>query len=292
MTPGGLYEEGKSRLEDAGVDDAPLNARLLLQNAFSLSLGDYLLTRGKELPDTATVREDIAFYRDCIERRALRIPIQLIVGRTQFSGLEFTVRENVLIPRQDTETLVEQVLLDLDSLKADKGGEDLTLLDLCTGSGCIAVSLAVKGNFSRIAAADISGDALDNARENAARYGLDTIEFYQGDLFSALPRQTPPFSVITVNPPYIPTGVIPALQPEVKDHEPWLALDGSIDGLEFYRRIAAGAGPYLARGGRIYLEIGCDQGSDVKAIFRSAGFENVTLISDLSGKERVAVVSK
>ncbi len=294
MTLWDLYREGEELLSESGVDDAAIDARLLLLEAFSLTADRYLAMRMEKLSDDEPTRGKMALYREYINRRAQRVPLQRITGYTDFYGLTFSVKENVLIPRQDTETLVEQVLDDCagtpDAVRSP--GQIWchdSLLDLCTGCGCIAVSLAEKGNFSRIAATDISADAIDAARGNAAAYHHYEIEFYQGDLFSALPRETPPFSVITVNPPYIPTGDIPTLQPEVRYGDPVLALDGSPDGLLFYRRIAAEAGPYLAPGGRIYMETGCGQGPAVCDIFKAAGFGPVRVIYDLSGKDRVVV---
>ncbi len=289
MTLWDLFSEGEKQLEKAGVDDAALDARLLLLEAFSMDLGRYLAERNNALDDDDSTRRKIRCYRDFLEQRARRIPLQRIVGYTEFMGLTFSVRENVLIPRQDTEILVEQVLADHVRTTASPGqfkGE-ASLLDLCTGSGCIAVSLAVKGNFTRIAATDISREAVGAARENAAAYHLNEIEFYQGDLFSALPLETPPFSVITVNPPYIPSGDIAALQPEVRDHDPLIALDGSPDGLAFYRRIADEARPWLEQEGRIYMEIGFDQGPAVCDIFKEKGFKDIRTVQDLSGKDRV-----
>ena len=207
-------------------------------------------------------------------------------------GLEFYVNRHVLIPRQDTETLVELVLRE-EEMAAQKGKRNLSLLDLCTGSGCIAISLGVKGNFHKITGTDISGEALLVARRNA-----DTLlpfketkkvemEFFQGDLFEALPKDGRKYHIITSNPPYIPTKVIKTLEPEVRDFEPMTALDGAEDGLFYYRRIASEAGNYLQPDGRLYLEIGHDQKKPVEEILAKAGYENICTYKDLPGKDRV-----
>ncbi len=313
MTFAQLLSEGTDTLLAAGSTDAAPDARELLLAAFDMDLTHFLLDRGRPAEETAAGREAVCRYRGMIARRAARCPLQQILGRQEFMGLEFYVNEHVLIPRQDTETLVELVL-------AEQSGRGRSVLDLCTGSGCIAVSLAVKGSFSRVAATDISAEALAVARANArALAGDREITFYEGDLFAALGRDgsagtpsgadtedgpsgadadgspsgasageaSPRFDVIVSNPPYIPTAVIGTLEPEVREHEPLLALDGSADGLCFYRRIAAEAKRYLNPGGALYLEIGYDQGAAVSGLLETEGFCGVRVVKDLPGNDRV-----
>lgn len=291
MTLFRLLTEGTRALEQAGAPDAGLDARQLLLAAFHIDMTRFLLKRMEELPEDDYYHTAAALYRDMIAKRRRRMPLQQILGNQEFMGLTFYVNRYVLIPRQDTETLVELVL-------QESGGR--TLLDLCTGSGCIAVSLAAKGNFTCVTATDLSEEALKVARRNAANilgseWNADgacekserRITFYQGNLFAALPQDGRRYDVITANPPYIPTGVISGLEPEVRDYEPMMALDGSPDGLECYRQIAAEAGAYLADGGSIYLEIGHDQGEAVRGLMENAGYQNVRVCKDLSGNDRV-----
>lgn len=282
MTLFGLLEEGTEMLEQSGSPDAKRDARELLMTAFGLDMTHFLLDRMQALPDDEKTAGRIEEYRSMIGRRRMRVPLQQILGSQEFMGLNFYVNEHVLIPRQDTETLVEQVL-------KEQQDREKSLLDLCTGSGCIAVSLAVKGGYRSVTATDISEKALETARRNAASLCGDgtEIRFYQGDLFAALPEKNEKFDIITANPPYIPTAVIATLEPEVRDHEPVLALDGTEDGLYFYRRIAAEAKPHLSAGGAVYLEIGYDQGEQVREIFENAGYQSVRVVKDLPGRDRV-----
>ncbi len=283
MKLGELLREGVARLGETGVPDAENDAKLLLFAAFRTDLTHFLLERGRELSGEEPDASCVTRYRAMIAKRRGRIPLQQILGSQTFMGLEFEVNEQVLIPRQDTETLVERVLEE----QQERG---LRLLDLCTGSGCIAVSLAVLGGYRYVAGTDVSAAALATARRNAARLAAGCagrIEFFCGDLFEAIPAGMAAFDVITANPPYIPTEVIATLEPEVRDHEPLLALDGSADGLAFYRRIARKLGRYLAPGGSIYLEIGWDQADAVCALLRECGLEAVRVVKDLPGKDRV-----
>lgn len=321
MTLFQLAAEGARRLEESGSPDAGNDARQLLMAAFHLDMTHFLLDRMQPLPDSGRTRSAIRLYQEMIEQRRGRIPLQQILGVQEFMGLEFYVNRHVLIPRQDTETLVELVL------KEHRAGD--SLLDLCTGSGCIAISLALKGQFTSVTATDISGEALEVAKRNAEKLlgavkaekaaseaaepekaaseaaepgiigqereepekeGL-VFRLCQGDLFEALPRtasgDTPRYDIITANPPYIPTDIIPTLEPEVRDHEPVLALDGTRDGVYYYRRIAQAAGAYLTDRGRIYVEIGHDQGTQVSAILRDQGYQHIRVIKDLAGNDRV-----
>ena len=282
MTLFRLLTEGSRALKQAGDPDGDHDARQLLMAAFHLDMVHFLLNRMQELEDSDYNRSCIELYRSMIEKRRRRCPLQQILGSQEFMGLEFYVNQHVLIPRQDTETLVELVL-------EQQKNQEIRLLDLCTGSGCIAVSLAVKGGYRQVTAADISEEALKVARRNWERLRPENqeMQFFQGDLFDALEKDTETFDVITANPPYIPTEVIRGLEPEVRDHEPMLALDGTADGLHFYRRIAAEAGRWLRPGGRIYLEIGYDQGEAVSGLLAEAGFTEIQVVKDLPGKDRV-----
>lgn len=308
MTLFRLLTEGLRALEQAGAPDARQDAQQLLLAAFHLDMVHFLMNRMQELEENAQNQGSTELYREMIGRRRRRCPLQQILGSQEFMGMEFYVNRHVLIPRQDTETLVELVLADTAALETNvSAGGDAALLDLCTGSGCIAVSLAARGHFQRVTATDISEEALKVAERNirtllpewSLRIGetgsmqtsaADTervAELWQGDLFAALPEDGRRYDVITSNPPYIPTAVISTLEPEVQEHEPRLALDGAEDGLSYYRRIAAAAGGYLKPGGRIYLEIGFDQGDAVRGLLTAAGYQEIRVLRDLPGRERV-----
>ena len=281
MTLYDLLTEGSAALLQAGDTDGENDAKLLLFEVFHLDLVHFLMDRLRPLSESdAETQEKMQTYRGMIAKRASRIPLQQILGSQEFMGLEFYVNEHVLIPRQDTETLVELVL-------QEQQGREKKLLDLCTGSGCIAISLAVKGGYESVTATDLSEEALKVAERNAKTHQKKII-FRQGDLFSALPRtEAGTFDIITSNPPYIPTAVIATLEPEVREHEPMMALDGTGDGLKFYRRIAKEAGAWLKPGGAVYLEIGYDQGKAVSELLSEASFDKVRVVKDLPGKDRV-----
>ena len=208
----------------------------------------------------------------------MRIPLQHILGIQEFMGIEFLVNGKVLIPRQDTEVLLEEVL-------KQKGG---TVLDLCTGSGCIAVSLAKLGHFQQVDAADISVDALDIAKENAKRAGVQ-VRFYQGNLFETITQK---YDIIVSNPPYIPKEVIETLEPEVKKYEPYQALYGPNHGLYFYETISKFAVDFLNSDGKIFYEIGYDQAEAVCTILERNKYKEIEVIADLSGKNRVVKARK
>ena len=270
-----LWKWGEKRLADAGIREAELDSRYLLLEAFQMDLAHFLLKEKEQVPTTdGRTRE----YSDAVVARASRVPLQYLTGKQDFMGLTFHVDERVLIPRQDTETLAELVL-------RENPEKNIRLLDLCTGSGCLAVSLAVLGGYEEVDAGDISPDALEVAEENGRRLG-GNVHFVESDLFSALdPGKA--YDVIVSNPPYIPTEVIEGLEPEVRDYEPRMALDGSGDGLAFYRRLAAESPSHLKPGGRLYLEIGWDQGESVEALLRENGFEDIEVVRDDAGNCRV-----
>ncbi|MCD8108812.1 MAG: peptide chain release factor N(5)-glutamine methyltransferase, partial [Clostridiales bacterium] len=233
-----------------------------------------LLNKTDEMPP-----EQYPVFRDLLEKRCRRIPLQYLTGEQEFMGLPFFVDGHVLIPRQDTELLVEEAL----RLLKDTEKQKMRVLDLCTGSGCIAVSLKKFCPEIAVTASDISAEALCMARKNAERNDMDVL-FVRSDLFSDL---TGRFHMIVSNPPYIPTDIIPTLMPEVRIHEPWQALDGSADGLFFYRKILEEADRYLFPGGRLLFEIGYDQGGAVSELMREKGYTEIEAVPDLQGLDRV-----
>lgn len=280
---------GKEQLQTAQVPDFALDAGYLLEFASGRRHVDLILSDGEQMPDAL-----LGKYRSCIERRAQRIPLQQITGSQAFMGLDFMVNEHVLCPRQDTETLVEEGLTILASLQSGsaKNGQanadrEIRLLDLCTGSGCILISLLAlaRGQETPIygLASDLSPEALAVARENAKRNGVSAA-FVLSDLFAEIEGS---FDLITANPPYIPSGQLEDLMPEVRDHEPRMALDGDEDGLAFYRRIAGQAPDYLREGGWLLMEIAFNQGQAVRQMLSDGPFEEIEIIQDLSGRDRV-----
>ena len=279
MTYEKLLAQATDRLIMAGVTDAQLDAWYLLEDTFGISRADYFLKK-RECPELIP-----GCWEDRLKLRCDRMPLAYVLGYTEFMGLRFHVEPGVLVPRQDTETLVEWVLKAEGELNVGST-TNLSLLDMCTGSGCIGLSLAKLGGYS-VTLSDLSPRAIHVSRIN--RGGLDLeeqVEICHGDLFEALPEGKR-FDVIVSNPPYIETAVIEDLQEEVRDHEPRMALDGMEDGLFFYRKLAKEAPQWLTPGGRIYLEIGYDQGESVPALLQAAGFVDVTVKKDLAGNDRV-----
>ena len=271
MTLKQVLDKGILLLESENVPDAQLDAWYLLSYVTQLSKAQYFLKQNEEV-DELTIYK----YKDVLLKRASRIPLQHITEEQDFMGIPFWVNEHVLIPRQDTETLVEE------ALKVIPSGSHV--LDLCTGSGCVIISLVALGQGLSGIGVDISEEALTVARENGARHSKGKATFIQGDLFAPV---TGRFNAIVSNPPYIPTKEIEGLEPEVKDHEPMLALDGTEDGLFFYRRITEQAKDYLNDEGWLLVEIGFDQGPDVRDLFLANGFKEVEVIKDLAGNDRV-----
>ena len=265
-----LYRMGVERLAAAGIEEAKLDARLLLEELCGTDRND-LLVHG----DRPVTEEQEKNYVNQIELRSRHIPLQHITGYQEFMGLRFKVTPDVLIPRQDTETLVEEVLKNLH--------DGMRILDLCTGSGCILLSLLRYSNDCVGVGADLSKKALAVAEENAGALGL-MAEFVQGDLFEPV---TGKFEIIVSNPPYIPSNVIPTLMEEVREHDPLIALDGKEDGLYFYREIIGKASEYLYPGGMLFLEIGCEQAGAVAELMKNAGYRDVTVCKDLAGLDRV-----
>lgn len=317
-----VYEEGMALL--AGLEDAALDARLLLEHFCGIDTNRLLAEPG--MPVSDDLRS--AFLKG-IERRAAREPLAYIVGEQSFMGLPFIVSEDVLIPEQDTENLVEEALRLID--------DGSRILDLCTGSGCILLSLLHYTNGCIGVGTDLSEKALEIARRNASAHGLsDQTVWLQGDLFDALDplnkkdnddkdnkrenykiednkreesrddqaeksieseksesgfpgmSYTSGYDMIISNPPYIPTSVIDTLQPEVRCAQPRMALDGGGDGLDFYRRIISEAPAHLVVGGRLLLEIGFDQAEAVSDLLREAGYYGIEILKDYGGNDRIA----
>ena len=270
MTYREAMDLGEKVLKMADIADAKVDAWLLLEMVCKIDRNFYYLHLEDDLSE-----EQVSGYEIALKKRAEHIPLQYIVGETEFMGLRFKVNSSVLVPRQDTETLVEE------ALKVIEPG--MKVLDLCTGSGCIIISILhnimnVEGD-----AVDISRQALNVAIENAKLNDV-VVNFERSDLFDNV---TGTYDVIVSNPPYIPTAQVLKLMPEVQNFEPMEALDGKEDGLFFYRRIIQECGAYLKENGRILFEIGHDQGVMVSGMLRAAGFKNVTIKKYLSGNDRV-----
>ena len=340
---------GKKILKNAGIVEADLDAWYLFEQSFGISRAQYFLCARENIVGSTAqkiavqeqhrdllesgnalecaelwLKEKLSVYESALKKRAARIPLQQIIGRQEFMGLTFFVNEHVLIPRQDTETLVELVL-------NEQKDKNVSILDMCTGSGCIAVSLKKLGGYASVEGADISEEALKVAKRNseeilensdvnndAVSSRTEQIQnctnltnnqnkqdnseermvsevrtvpqtgviFRLSDMFSAF-SETERFNVIVSNPPYIPSAVIEELEPEVRDHEPRGALDGTADGLYFYRILAEECAKHLTPGGHVYFEIGYDQGAAVKELLDIHGFKDTRVIQDLAGKDRV-----
>lgn len=275
MTLRDLLEYGKSQLKNAGVLEYEIDAWYLMEYICRIDRTHYLLDSLKEVS-----KEQQEEYTKYIQKRMTRIPLQYITGVQEFMGLEFKVNEHVLIPRQDTEVLVETVGQCLE--------KDMNILDMCTGSGCILISLLHQfemrtGLKLDGVGVDISKMALETARDNAKNLNVECC-FVESDLFEKVKGS---FDIIVSNPPYIPTRVIEELMPEVKSFEPMSALDGMEDGLFFYRKIISQGPGYLKNLGRLFFEIGHDQGIAVSKLMEQAGFCEVSIIKDLAGLDRV-----
>ena len=302
MTLKNGYAEAERRLEEAGIEEAALDAWLLLEHVTGISRASYYADPDRELPADQWKR-----YRELVCLRAERVPLQHITGTQEFMGLSFEVNEHVLIPRQDTEILVEQALGFIKSGKVPAAENSRTrILDMCTGSGCILLSVmhwaesyrqktlcraedtARDGEKQDIiiiegTGADISPQALAVAEKNARRLGVSA-GFIQSDLFDAVHGR---YGMILSNPPYIRTDEIKDLQEEVRLPDPVIALDGNEDGLYYYRRIVRESRSCLEEGGMLLFEIGCDQAEAVSGLMSAAGFREITVKKDLAGLDRV-----
>ena len=270
MTYREAIEIGTRILQKENIADAKIDAWYLLQMACKIDRNFYYLHEEDEL-----TAEQQSEYESTVHKRAEHVPLQYIIGEQEFMGLKFKVNSNVLIPRQDTETLVEEALRVVEP--------GMRVLDLCTGSGCIIISLAKNVADISCTGSDISKQALLVAKENAKANEVE-VEWERSDLFENISGT---FDLIVSNPPYIPTGEIPGLMPEVRDFEPVDALDGKEDGLYFYRIITEKSPEYLTSDGYLYFEIGYDQGEAVSAMMRQCGYTQVEVIKDLAGNDRV-----
>ncbi len=275
MTYREIYQEGVKVLTEAAIAEAALDARLLLEYVCKTDRNT-LLAHG----DREVTGEEQEQYLETIARRAAHVPLQHITGEQEFMGLTFAVNNKVLVPRQDTEVLVEEVMRNLH--------DGMRILDMCTGSGCILLSLLQYSNDCTGVGVDLSTDALAVARGNYERIRQQKPEmeasFLESDLFTKVEGR---YDIIVSNPPYIRSDVIPNLMPEVRDYEPMMALDGTEDGLFFYREITKKAKDYLNRGGMLYYEIGCDQAEEVCAIMETEGFREIEVVKDFAGLDRV-----
>ena len=270
MTPRDAYRLTLQALKQAGVPDPAPDAGWLLGHV----LNRPALEARLDMDSTLSPGQE-ALLRDLTQKRQARIPLQYLLRTQSFLGRSFSVDERALIPRPETELLAELAVSAL--------GSSGRALDLCCGTGCLAITMALERPGCDIWAADLSPAALSLARENAARLGA-RVTFRQGDLFAPLQGET--FDLIVSNPPYISSAECPALQEEVL-HEPVMALDGGTDGLDFYRRIAREAPMHLTRGGRIMLELGDGEAEAVSALLADAGFEELVVHPDLQGLPRM-----
>ena len=276
-----LYLWGKEQLLQENIPDGEWDARLLLEHICHTNRNTLLVYGDRQVSE-----DEEQEYRNSIQKRKQHIPLQHITGVQEFMGLEFQVNEHVLIPRQDTETLVEEVM------RYRQDGD--RILDMCTGSGCILLSLLHYSNHCTGVGVDISPPALQVARENGKRmaeisrpiqWEENTAVFMESDLFSQVPKEK--FDIIVSNPPYIASAVIPTLMEEVKIYEPISALDGKEDGLFFYRKIVTESREYLKKEGMLFFEIGHDQAQAVSSLMQENGFSDVTVVKDLAGLDRV-----
>jgi len=287
MTIREALAEGTASLAASNIENPGLDSSLLLAEVLKTSRSS-LIAAGQDNVSEALV----ATFRQLIKRRQSGECTAYILGRKEFYGLEFTVNPTVLVPRPDTETLVELVGTGDWGLGTGGQGQERPprVLDLCTGSGAIAITLKHTMPELEVWATDISAEALETAKANAARLlPPDSIHFFQGDLYNALLPRTPypiPYTLILSNPPYIPTAEIPSLPPEVR-MEPALALDGGDDGLDVIRKIVSRAPEFLCPGGSLLLEADPRQMKDIAALYKEAGFSDIQTHKDLSGKERV-----
>lgn len=276
MTVREILQYGKHALEDSRNEYAKYESRVLLEEVLGIKYMQMLVN-----PDASVSSEAENRYKEMLEKRRQHYPLQYILGYAHFMDYTFIVNEHVLIPRNDTEVLVEAV----DQLLNSKAFESrsVSLLDLCCGSGCIGISLKLYHDNVNLALCDISKDALEVASRNLKKYQLDAA-LLESDLFTNVKEQ---YSIIVCNPPYIERDVIPTLMPEVKDYEPMQALDGGVSGLDFYQAILADVHQYLNRDGYLFFEIGYNQGQAVSGLMKNAGFCDVCVKKDYAGLDRI-----
>lgn len=264
---------GEKNLQQADIADAKTDSWLLLAMACKIDHTYYYMHIDEEMSE-----EQVREFEVLIKKRAERVPLQYITGEQEFMGLTFHVNSNVLIPRQDTETLVEE------ALKVVKPG--MKIMDMCTGSGCVLISILKNAHDVEGIGYDISKQAINVAKENAKFNEVPAV-FERSDLFEDVVEND--FDVIVSNPPYIPTDLVATLMPEVSQFEPREALDGKGDGLYFYSKILEQCKNYMKPDGYILFEIGCEQGDAVSTMMRLAGFSEVHVIKDLARNDRVVM---
>lgn len=270
------YKAAVVRLGEQKIKDAASDAWILLEYVTGMDRTRFFVDGFFSMPEEMKVK-----FFNLIKKREKRIPVQHLTGLQEFMGMEFLVNEHVLVPRQDTEILVEEAEKVLKALK--RTDAKTRVLDMCTGSGCIAISLKARNSWIECMAADISETALEVAERNAEKLGV-SVMFVKSDMFGQIQGK---FDMIVSNPPYIPTKVIEELEEEVRLHDPFGALDGKEDGLHFYRILAEESPHHLTDGGHLYMEIGHDQSEAVEGLLREAGFDQVHTQKDLAGLDRV-----
>jgi release factor glutamine methyltransferase len=275
-------------LKDIGIDNPLKEAELIIMHCFGIN-------RIILYKDNPQIQEEaMSLIETCLQRRAKREPLQYILGYTEFHGLEILVGPGVLIPRPETELLVEEAIKKIRALKTQSS--KLRILDLCTGSGCIALALANEFPDAEVFGTDTSETAIQYAKDNAGINAIHHVTFLQGSLFEPIYRNhgdqksKTAFDLIISNPPYIKKGDIITLQPEIRDWEPVEALNGGADGLDYYRGIMSEAKNYLKMEGVLMFEIGIDQAASVKEIARGTGFENISLKKDYAGIDRIMTI--
>lgn len=277
MTYAEILAEGRKVLAGAGIVSPEVDAFYLFEAAAGTCRAEYLLKKDQQAPDD--IKEK---FRRFIEQREAHVPYQYILGEADFCGYKFKVDENVLIPRLDTEVLAWETIKLIP-----EGSVGSKVLDMCTGSGCIGITIKKERPAVKLCLSDISENALKLAQENAANNLADMaedIEFILSDLFESI---APVFDIIVSNPPYVTEREFAALDPEVRDHEPELALLAGVDGLDVYKRLIPGAAEHLNEGGFLMLEIGCSQAAAVEGLMRRAGFSDIYIKKDLVGLDRV-----
>lgn len=275
-TIGSLVKWATDDFRARGIENPRLDAEVLVAHALGIDRTRVIIESLRPL-DPA----ELALLRELVKRRRSHEPVAYLRGMREFYGLPFRVDRRVLIPRPDTEALVDVALA-----RSSHVSLSMRLLDLCTGSGCVAITIARQRPTSKVVASDLSPDALAVARENAFRLGAYNVAFIESDLFSKIPPESR-FDVITANPPYIATAEIDGLMPDVRDFEPRQALDGGPDGLDFVRRIVHEAPAFLDPGGVLALEIGAGEAAAVRALFEDQGYGDVRVDRDYGKIERV-----
>ena len=271
-----FVKENIDKLDAAGISDASVDVWLLLEHFANIKKSDYFADQAMTISTTAQDR-----IVEAVEKRAKHIPIQHVIGQTEFMGLTFKVNDKVLVPRLDTEILVDEVVKYV-------GDSFAKVLDMCTGSGCIAITVSDMCDNASVVGSDISKEALEVAKENNEKNCTD-VEFIESDLFENVDAL---FDVIVSNPPYIKTEEIEELMDEVKFHDPRLALEGGEDGLRFYRKIIKESNNYLKVDGMIFFEIGFDQAEDVSKLLEENGYKNIVVKKDMAMNDRVVYAKK